>query len=610
MQAKDIVALEQLKENKKLEPYINYIRFPCFKSLEAGTRIDFDFPLTVIVGQNGTNKSSVLRAIQGCPKDYSLGNYWFSTDLDPISGEGESQPRYIYGYFQGDAKRDVEVIKKRAKRVYQNSEEINPDYWEPDRPRISDGMEAMPPVEDEDEKKLVGRKKTRWELMVKNVVFLDFRSEISSYDKFFYHGELGKRVSFKSKQDFIRKKSVFLKKVVDKNLQSKPLYRGRQEQVKKNEKLSSSECEMISEILGRNYVSIRLIEHCFFGMDGYSVILQSDALKYSEAFAGSGEFAVVMLVHKILSAPKMSLVILDEPEVSLHPGAQTRLVAFLVNEIRKNKHQIVVGTHSPFIVKGLPKKAIKTLFNDDKTGKVRSLRETHPEEAFFHLGGSEDNQFRIFVEDALAAEVIRKALRMKGEATYKLFEVVFMPGGAEDLRQSFMLPEALSAGKKTLFILDGDERSRVALSLEQLDVIPDNQLDDTIKDLANGQRIKFLKDSGNSSRNQEILKKNMRQFCEFFIEYVSFLPGNGSPEQFILENLNQDPFEEVGIVPDPTATAKMKFRQLTQQLLGKEDFENVSSNEIFITQKMYLAQLDNVHFEPIAEAIDNFLGKQ
>ncbi|OOV88541.1 AAA family ATPase [Oceanospirillum linum] len=606
MQAKDITALEQLKKSKKLEPYINYIRFPCFKNLEAGTRIDFDFPLTVIVGQNGTNKSSVLRAIQGCPKDYSLGSFWFSTDLDPISGEGENQPRYIYGYFQGDAKRDVEVIKKRARRAYPNSKEINPDYWEPDRPRISDGMEAMPPVEDEDN--LIGRSKTRWELMVKNVVFLDFRSEISSYDKFFYHGELGRRISFKSKQDFIRKKSVFLKKVVDQNLQSKTLYRGKKEQVSKNEELSPAKCAVISEILGRDYVSIRLVEHCFFGMDGSSVILQSNALQYSEAFAGSGEFAVVMLVQKILSAPQMSLIILDEPEVSLHPGAQTRLVAFLIDEIRKNKHQIVVGTHSPFIVKGLPKKAIKTLFNDNETGKVRSLRETHPEEAFFHLGSSSDAKYRIFVEDALAAEFVLRALRLKGEATFKLFEVVFMPGGAGDLRQSFVLPEALSNGCKSLFILDGDEGSRTNICQSKMQDIPDNQLDQVIQDLSNGQQIKFPKDGGNDPDIEKNLTKYKRQFCKFFLEYMSFLPGNGTPEQFILENLKEDPFEGTGISPDPDA--KAKFRQLTQHLLGKEDFEDVSSSEIFSTQKMYLAKLDNVHFEPITEAIDNFLGKQ
>ena len=90
--------LERLRKYKKLEPYINYIRFPSYKNLDQDLRIDFDFPLTAIVGQNGTNKSSVLRAIYGCPDGYSVGNFWFSTDIDPISDSSRS--RYIYSYFQ------------------------------------------------------------------------------------------------------------------------------------------------------------------------------------------------------------------------------------------------------------------------------------------------------------------------------------------------------------------------------------------------------------------------------------------------------------------------------------------------------------------------------
>lgn len=38
----------------------------------------------MLVGKNGTGKSSVLQAIYGCPQNKSTGDYWFSTDVDPI----------------------------------------------------------------------------------------------------------------------------------------------------------------------------------------------------------------------------------------------------------------------------------------------------------------------------------------------------------------------------------------------------------------------------------------------------------------------------------------------------------------------------------------------
>jgi hypothetical protein len=44
-------------------------------------QIDFDFPITALVGPNGTNnnKGSVLRAVQGSPGMENLGVYWFSS---------------------------------------------------------------------------------------------------------------------------------------------------------------------------------------------------------------------------------------------------------------------------------------------------------------------------------------------------------------------------------------------------------------------------------------------------------------------------------------------------------------------------------------------------
>ena len=65
----------------------------------------------------------------------------------------------------------------------------------------------------------------------------------------------------------------------------------------------------------------------------------------------------------------MRWILLDEPEVSLHPGAQERLVEFLFEQIKKHKHQVVVSTHSPSIIRHLPPEAIKVMMVDNKTGK-------------------------------------------------------------------------------------------------------------------------------------------------------------------------------------------------------------------------------------------------
>ena len=172
--------IRKLLKERKLEPYLKHIRFPCFRNLEQGLRIDFNFPLTAIVGQNGGNKSSVLRAVYGCPGNNSIGKFWFSTHVDPIDEHG-GRPRFIYGYYQPEAKKDVEVIKTRIRKTFErkvNGRDVkrkDPDYWETARPSIRDGMERMPKE----------GSKTRWKTIKKNVLFMDFRSEISAFDKYF-----------------------------------------------------------------------------------------------------------------------------------------------------------------------------------------------------------------------------------------------------------------------------------------------------------------------------------------------------------------------------------------------------------------------------------------
>lgn len=428
-----VSSIKKLTETDQLEPYLSYIRFPHFRNLSENLRIDFDFPMTVLVGQNGTNKSSILRAVYGCPGSNSLGDFWFSTKVDPI--ESDEEHSIIYGYFQPDAKRDVEVIKRRSSRKFKRTvgnrkvEWVNPDYWEPSRPILSLGMEKMEKLKDGEV--APGRSKTRWNTIDKKVLILDFRGEISAYDKYFYHGDLNKTIKRHSKQDFIRDRSVHLNKVIESNRQEYRFHK--KHRVSKNFALNEREVEIVSFILGRKYTEIQVIKHSLFDADGYSVVMKGSHANYSEAWAGSGEFAIVILVHRILRQNARSLIILDEPEVSLHPGAQYRLSWFLLEVIKELKHQVVIGSHSPFMIKELPSQAVKTLYLDPAAQRISVVRNTAPSEAFFHLGIDNFSKYKIYVEDNLASEIIKKLLRSLGEASFSSVSVMAPPGGAESI---------------------------------------------------------------------------------------------------------------------------------------------------------------------------------
>jgi hypothetical protein len=187
----DKEVVRQLMMANKLEPFVRHIRFPYFRNLEQNSRIDFLYPFTAIVGPNGTNKSSVLRAIQSTPGQNSLGLYWFSTSTDEIRDRGNDKPCFVYGYVHKGAKKVVEVLKTRV------NIQGNPDYWEPSRPIRRYEMEAFDPSAAPGNKS-----KTRWDTIDKPVVYIDFRQTLSAYDRSFYYGAAAIRgpiMSFRSR---------------------------------------------------------------------------------------------------------------------------------------------------------------------------------------------------------------------------------------------------------------------------------------------------------------------------------------------------------------------------------------------------------------------------
>lgn len=344
MNEADRNALKAMLAARKFDPYISHIRFPHYKNLAPDLKIDFDFPITALVGPNGTNKSSILRAIQGSPGNENLGIYWFSTSTDPIADSG-GRNSFIYGYHHDGARKVVEVLKQRIKK------DEDPDYWEPSRAVGSYGMAKF-------EKPSRGNKNTtRWDTIAKPVVYVDFRQTLSAFDRAFYYGTKQQGETFRERKDFLRRRSPRLAEAIKTSATSFSFH-GERIVDQENRLLASDELKAACTILGRDYSEIRWIRHKFFNVNGATCVLKTSDMSYTEAFAGSGEFAVVRLVVALVGAEPGSLILLDEPEVSLHPGAQERLMSFLFARVKKLKYQVVLATHSPAIIRWLPPEAI------------------------------------------------------------------------------------------------------------------------------------------------------------------------------------------------------------------------------------------------------------
>lgn len=73
-----------------------------------------------------------------------------------------------------------------------------------------------------------------------------------------------------------------------------------------------------------------------------------DKIKHSSKGAGDGYINIFNIVDSLYDSVENNVILIDEPEISLHPDLQRKLFNLLV-EYSKDK-QIIVSTHSPYFV--------------------------------------------------------------------------------------------------------------------------------------------------------------------------------------------------------------------------------------------------------------------
>lgn len=598
-QTEMITIIQRMMLSNQIKKYINFIKFPFYRNLEIDSSINFNFPLTVFIGQNGCGKSSCLHALYGAPENFTPYNFWFDTKVDPIEYYNDSKKRHSFWYKYNDEKGIVrEVIKARIKR------NDNPNYWETSRPLRWAGMQTR-------------ERNNRDSPIKKNVLYLDFRSELSAFDKFFYFADISNS-TYRNKQEFIRNKSIKLNKLFTQEEKFIQNTKGS----KLNEELEIHEnkiIEFIAYILGKDYINIKSIYHKLFFLGGYSVLFKTKlGTQYSEAFAGSGEMAVFRLVTEILNAPNYSLILLDEPEVSLHPGAQSRLRNFLLDQIIKKKHQIILTTHSPIIAGGMPNQAIKVFYKNPSNGRFIIKENITPEEAFYFIEFPLSNRKNIIVEDALAKNIVEGILKERGQETLNLFNIKYNPGGAEVIIKDFITVFCRDEYPSNFILFDGDQQ--LVPNHFDWSELPTSEL--TVDNLTKKIKaqtdveIKFPVDGNSTGGNQEQQLELLKKYADYYSKSVFYLPKK-LPEEIIWNNsfaysqikniiLDQNKSDEKIAELEAKTHPKEKFAYLTLIVTGDNNSNNILNiQKQFIQRWINEKNADYVAINSIIEQIKN-----
>jgi len=153
---------------------------------------------------------------------------------------------------------------------------------------------------------------------------------------------------------------------------------------------------------------------------------------YGEPHMGAGEQKVVRMVTAIEALPPRSLVLLEEPEITLHPDAQHGLAWYLMNVAKRKGHQIVVTTHSTVIFNAVPADA-RILLARDIDG-TRVVPRAPDIAAARELAGAvhRDGEL-ILVEDDVAKQLLTELLRRYNRSLLRTAKVVVV-GDTDQVR--------------------------------------------------------------------------------------------------------------------------------------------------------------------------------
>lgn len=165
---------------------------------------------------------------------------------------------------------------------------------------------------------------------------------------------------------------------------------------------------------------------------------------------GTGEAALLSILLTMDESPRGSLVLIEEVELGLHPGAQAKLADAIVDIAKKNQLQVICTSHSEWFIDALPREA-RVLVTRGATDHTCMTGVT-TRAAITSLSGRHTPELRIVCEDELASRMLSAALPLDLRQ-----KVQFVPIGAKTI----LLPAARSflienPSVPVLVVWDGD----------------------------------------------------------------------------------------------------------------------------------------------------------
>jgi len=232
----------------------------------------------------------------------------------------------------------------------------------------------------------------------------------------------------------------------------------------------------LSAILGRKYDEAKMATISLDTNRKVPVMTQQGAM-YSGWHQGAGETTIAELLEADL--PKYSLVLIDEIESSLHPRAQRRLIRDLAERCRELELQVVLTTHSPYVLEELPLEARAYIIQTEARREI--VYGVSPEFAMSKMDDIAHSECDLYVEDDRAARMLVEILAAHRPGLVQRCDTI--PYGAASVGKA--LGQMVAGGRfprPSCVFLDGDTGGAVGcLSLPGEDA-PERVVFDALAD--------------------------------------------------------------------------------------------------------------------------------
>ena len=175
------------------------------------------------------------------------------------------------------------------------------------------------------------------------------------------------------------------------------------------ERFDEESLSRLSNILGHPYENAKIASADIDPNRPIPVLARTSSISYSGYHQGQGETTIAELIQADL--PRFGLLLIDEIESSLHPSAQRRLVRDLATVCKEQEMQIILTTHSPYVLEELPRKARIQIYHQNN--ERQAMIGVSPEFALSKMDDSPHPECEIYVEDDTAKIFLTEIISQK-----------------------------------------------------------------------------------------------------------------------------------------------------------------------------------------------------